>query len=137
MERKHVFYLCLAALVVASLFCLASGASVGGQMSSMAQSAALVEQARANQEMAHALRTQANASVWTTALLVIGLLVALGGGVWLGLQVKRPAQTSALPLKPLREIPTSEMPALPEGADELTAVEWFELLTAGDEWLSE
>lgn len=129
MERKHALLLALIGLALVALFCAFSGSTVGSQ-------AGVIAQANANREMAEALSTQARVSGWTVFFIVGGFLgmaclmvVAMVIGLKAGQQRPQPQPLRQLP--PIQTYPV----ALPEGdPNELTAVELYELLTAGEEW---
>lgn len=129
MERKHAFLLTFVALALVALFCAFSGSQIGSQ-------AGVIAQANANREMAEAVGTQARVSGWTVFFIVFGfvtmaclMVAAMVIGLKAGQQQSHP--------QPLRQLPPiSPYPvALPEGdIEQLTAVELFDLLTAGEEW---
>lgn len=108
MDRKYLFFLIPVVLIILVVFCNLTGAAMGGQAGTVALGYAVAEQAQANQEMAHAVRTQANANVWVVGLVVGGMLGALA----LGLAVGR-RSTPALPPSDLLTAPIQHM--LPPG----------------------
>lgn len=130
MEKKHTLLLILAALGLLALFCLATGSQLAPQLG-------VVAQAQANREMAEAIGTQARVSGWTVFFIVFGFVVMaclMVVAMVIGLKA---GQRQPVPMQPLRQLPP--IPAypmqLPEGdPNDLTAVELFDLLTAGEEW---
>lgn len=131
-NRKTTLILILALLGVLTVFCAASGSTMGSQ-------AGVVAQAQANKEMAEAVGTQARVNGWIIFFVVGGMVtmaglivVALGVGLKLGQR-----QAPVLPAQSLRQLPAlPPYPTrLPEGElEHLAAVELYELLTAGEEW---
>ncbi len=129
MERKHTLLLILAALGLLTLFCLATGSQLAPQLG-------VVAQAQANREMAEAIGTQARVSGWTVFFIVfgfVGMACLMVVAMVIGLKAGQRQQAPAQPLRQLPPIPA--YPVMPEGdIEQLTAVELFDLLTAGEEW---
>ncbi len=138
MEKKHTFILILIVLVILTLLCAWTGSQTSGQIGTVALGYAVAEQAQANREMAEAVGTQARVSGWTVFFIVSGFVVmACLMVVAMVIGLKAGQRAPLAPVQPLRQLPP--IPAypvsLPEGdPNELTAVELFDLLTAGEEW---
>ena len=130
MERKHTFLLILVVLGLLAFFCLLSGSQIGPQ-------AGVIAQAQANKEMAEAVGTQARVSGWTVFFIVSGFVVMaclMIVAMVIGLKAGHRRQAPTHPLRQLPPIPAYPV-AFPEGdPNDLTAVELFDLLTAGEEW---
>jgi hypothetical protein len=131
MERKNYFIFGGVALVVVIVMCNWSANMVGEQAGTVALGYAVGEQAQANQEMARAMRTQANANVWIVGLVVGGMLGALVLGVVLG-RGRAPQPVDALELRRRASLPTFT-PVLPahlippeQVLDELIGVKPYE-----------
>ena len=111
MERKHLIFIFPVVLLVMVLLCNLTGALVGGQASTITLGYAVAEQAQANQEMAHAVRTQANANVWIVGIVVFGMIAALV----LGLVFGRQSHGGLPPIQPTVALPASQVHQLPPG----------------------
>lgn len=126
MERKHLIFIVLVVLLVIVLLCNLTGALVGGQASTITLGYAVAEQAQANQEMAHAVRTQANANVWIVAIVVVGML----GAVVLGLAVGR--KPSLPPGETPAQLPARHVSLLPSGTPLVPPEQVLNHLLPGD-----